>query len=131
MMLNLLKDLLLIGCAGALGTITRYLMTLFTHKMMGEYWPWGMLAVNITGAFLAGAVWMALELRTEWRYIGSTLILIGFLGAFTTFSSVMLESGKMFRAGEMWQAFGHILVQNVTGLGAALLGIWLISKLFR
>ncbi len=127
-----LIDLTLLAGSGALGTLARFgVIQLVRKLLLPGNWPWGVLAANALGAFLAGFLWMVLETKTEWRYHGGLLILTGFLGAFTTFSSIMLESGKMVRDGDWHSAVWHIVIQNLIGLGAALLGIWLGKGIYH
>jgi len=117
--------LLWLALAGATGTLARYGLAGLVHRISGASFPWGTLAVNIMGCFLAGLLWALFEHR--WPVAGETrvLILVGFMGAFTTFSAFILETGELFRAAEWLQAAGNILLQNGLGFTALLIGIGL------
>lgn len=111
----MLQKLLLMAVAGAIGTLTRYGLAGFVQRIDGATFPWGTAVVNIVGCFVAG---MLLELfEHRWPVSGEarTIILIGFMGAFTTFSAFILESGKFLRSAQWLYAAGNVTIQ--TGLG--------------
>lgn len=111
-----------LAVAGAIGTIARYGLSGLVQKYCGASFPWGTLAVNALGCFLFGLIWTLAEERLiiggETRFI----ILTGFMGAFTTFSTFAFETGEFLRDSEWVWAFGNILMQNVLGLVALFLG---------
>ncbi len=121
----MLHKLLWLALAGALGTLARYGLAGLVHRVDGISFPWGTLVVNITGCFLAGLIWTLFENR--WPVTADTriVILIGFLGAFTTFSAFMLETGELARSGEWLYALANIGLQNVLGFAALFAGITL------
>jgi len=123
--------LLLIAAAGAGGTVARYLMQEamqnWLTRLTGLRLPWGTLPVNALGCFLFGLVWALADtsrfdkavLPPELRLV----ILVGFLGAFTTFSTFGFETGELLRANRLGAAAGNVLLQNGVGILLALLGI--------
>jgi CrcB protein len=115
--------LVLLACAGAMGTLFRYGTAGFVQRIYGTSFPWGTMVVNVTGCFLAGFLWALFENR--WPVAGETrtIILVGFMGAYTTFSAFILESGELMRAAEWLQAFANLSVQNILGLVALFAGI--------
>ena len=115
--------LLLLALAGALGTLARYGAAGIVQRIHGTSFPWGTLAVNLTGCFLAGLIWTLSESR--WPLSGETrtVILVGFMGAFTTFSAFILESGELLRSAEWMQALANLTMQNVLGFAALFVGI--------
>lgn len=118
----MLLKICLIGLAGALGSLARYGLTGLVHRFDGASFPWGTVAVNLTGCFLAGLAWTLFENR--WPVSGEfrTVVLVGFMGAFTTFSSLILESSELFRAAEWGYAAGNLVLQNGAGFLALLAG---------
>lgn len=118
-----MTKLLLIALAGGVGTLARYGMGSLVHRIFGTAFPWGTISVNLLGSFLFGLVW---TLATE-RLVISTeariIILTGFMGAFTTFSTFMFETGELVRGGQWLLAGGNLLLQNVIGLAAVFGGI--------
>jgi len=111
-----------LAAAGALGTLARYGLAGWVHRINGTSFPWGTVAVNLTGCFLAGLLWALFENR--WPVSGETrtLLLIGFVGAFTTFSTFVLETGEMFRSAEWMYAAANVAAQNGVGIVALFAG---------
>jgi CrcB protein len=103
---------LLIGIAGLAGTLLRYWISAFVARQSGETFPWGTLVVNILGCLLAGAVFHLTEQNPTFR----TVILIGLLGGFTTFSSFGLQTFNLLRDGSFGLATLNLVVSNVLGL---------------
>ncbi len=119
----MLRKLLLIALAGALGTLARYGLAGLTQRLTSAYLPWGTFAVNVLGCFVAGLLWALFENR--WVATGETrtIILVGFLGAFTTFSALILETGEMARASEWGYAALNIALHVGLGFVALYLGV--------
>jgi len=91
---------------------------------MGTQFPWGTLTVNLIGCFLIGLIF-ALADRVRLLTPDMRLLLItGFLGALTTFSSFSLETINAGRAGLMLQPLANILVNNLGGLAPTFVGLW-------
>lgn len=111
-----------LALAGAAGTLARYGLAGWVHRLDGASFPWGTVAVNLTGCFLAGLLWMLFESR--WPVSGENriVVLVGFMGAFTTFSAMILETGQLLRASEWMQAAANLALQNGLGLIALLAG---------
>ena len=115
--------LLYMSLAGALGTLARYGLSGVVQRWTTPSFPWGTTAVNLLGCFIFGFVW---ELTSERFSISGELricILIGFLGAFTKFSSFIFESGKLLADGELLIGIGYMLIQNVFGLALFFTGL--------
>lgn len=116
--------------AGASGTLARYGLSGLVHRFDGVSFPVGTLAVNITGCLIAGFAWVSVE--QHWVVSAETraIIFIGFLGAFTTFSSYILETTNFIVSSEWLYAAGNILLQNVLGFAAFFIGLalgrWLL-----
>ena len=114
------KIMLLAICAGGFGTLLRYLAV---RTLPAGMFPWGTLAVNGIGSFLAGASFVLLRERFPSLEPYAPVVLIGFLGALTTFSTFALESANLFLAGAYGRAVLNLLIQNSVGLGAVFCGI--------
>jgi len=105
-----------IGIAGAAGALARYAVDGLVLKRTGGGFPWGTLVVNVTGSFLLGVFFVLLAERvTIAPWIRSSL-LIGFIGAYTTFSTLSLETFRLFEDG------AHLLAL-ANGLGSLLAGL--------
>jgi CrcB protein len=117
-----IQKILLLALTGALGTLARYGLAGLIQKMDGVSFPWGTAVVNIIGCLMAGLLWALFENR--WPISGEmrTVLLIGFMGAFTTFSAFILESGEMLRSAEWLYATGNIVMQTGLGFVALFIG---------
>jgi CrcB protein len=105
-----------IAVAGALGAMARYGLEGVVSRRVGGAFPWGTFVVNVTGAFVAGLLFTILTQRfvvSPW--LRSTL-LVGFLGAYTTFSTLTLETFRLFEDGAY--ALGAL-----NGLGSLVAGL--------
>ena len=109
-------QILAIGIAGLVGTLMRYWLSGVVDRVAGETFPAGTLVVNLAGCFLIGFLFHAL---TE-RYLIDpglrSVILIGLLGGFTTFSSFGVQTFTMLRDGELWLASLNIVASNAGGI---------------
>lgn len=83
----------------------------------------GTFAVNISGTFLFGLVWALAEERLAFGGEARAVVFIGFFGAFTTFSTLMFESGALMRDSQWVLALGNLAIQNVTGIIFLFLGL--------
>lgn len=117
-----MTKILLIALAGAAGTIGRYWLSGLAYDLLGRDFPWGTWVVNILGCFLFGLVWILAEERGFLSAQGRILILTGFMGAFTTFSTFIFESGGLLNDGQWLRLILNICGQNVVGFGALYLG---------
>lgn len=119
----MVHKLVLLVVAGGMGTLARYGTAGFVQKIYGTSFPWGTLAVNLAGCFLAGLLWVLFENR--WPVSGETrtIVLVGFMGAFTTFSAFILETGELMRSAEWIRAFANLAAQNVFGFLALFVGM--------
>ena len=114
--MSLLTKLILLALAGAAGTIARYGLAGLTQRLLGSAFPWGTAVVNLLGCLLVGVFWALVESRWQLSGTARAMLFIGFMGAFTTFSSFVLESAELFRTGQMAWGLLNIAGQNVLGL---------------
>ncbi|CAG1064595.1 Putative fluoride ion transporter CrcB [uncultured bacterium] len=117
--------LILLAAAGAAGTLARYFLGGLVQRLYGGSFPWGTFAVNMTGTFLFGLVWSLAEDRLVISGQARAVILVGFMGAFTTFSSLMFETGELMRDSQWALAFGNLALQNIVGILFLFLGFML------
>ena len=112
-----------LGVAGGLGTLARYGLAGWAQRAGGGGFPWGTLSVNILGCFLAGLLWMLFENRINIGGEVRVIVLVGFMGGFTTFSSFMLETSLLLRDAEWFRAIGNIMLHNIVGMISLFLGL--------
>jgi CrcB protein len=111
--------ILAVGVVGGLGSIARFTLDGSVSGRLGRGFPYGTLAVNLTGAFLLGAVTGA-ALGTNAARIAGT----GFVGAYTTFSTWMLETHRLGKDGRLRFGVLNVAVSVALGLAAA----WLARR---
>ena len=114
--------ILLIALAGAAGTLARYWISGFVNRSTVAF-PWGTITVNLLGCFLFGLVWVMAEERSLLSPVARTVILIGFMGGLTTFSSLAGDTMGLLRDAQYLRAFANVALQNTAGLALLWLGI--------
>lgn len=125
-----MKIILLIGIAGFIGTLVRYGCVRLVNQFQPVF-PWGTAAVNIAGAFIAGFFFIFCRMKFQSYEEYFPILFIGFLGAFTTFSTFALESARFLVDSQYGKFIANVLLQNISGIFAALLGIYLAKTIFR
>lgn len=108
-----MKYLLFIALGGASGAVARYLLAGWAHRLWEGQLPVGTLLVNVLGSFCIGIVYVLLVekqfIHQDWRGV----LIVGFLGAFTTFSTFSLETITLLEAGHVAHALGYMLASTL------------------
>ena len=112
----MIQKLLLLALAGGVGTLGRYALAGAVQRLTGVGFPWGTAAVNAIGCFLFGLVWAVAAERLAKSSQARTIVLVGFMGAFTTFSTFISETGRLAADGQYFMAAGNMLLQNAVGI---------------
>lgn len=112
-----------IALGGALGALSRYWLTSVAERFNQTQFPFGTFAVNVLGSLLVGALFVILTEKIQLAEQLRPVLLIGFLGAFTTFSAFSLESVLLMQHGQFITALSYIVLSVVTCLTACWLGI--------
>lgn len=102
---------LLIGFAGALGTLFRYFLGIYLTSLFPTF------LINLIGAFLIGVIWGSAPSLTTQK-----IIIIGFLGGFTTFSSLCFETFSLLKQGQFLWAITYPLISVIFGVSLTALG---------
>lgn len=121
--------LLLLAFAGALGTLARYGTGLLVERHATGFFPWPTFTVNMIGCFLFGAFYAFAEERTGWTGDTRLIVLTGFMGAFTTYSTFAFHTASFMRESQWLLVASNLLVQNVLGVALVLAGV-AVGKLF-
>ena len=124
-----MKDFLAISVAAILGANLRYLISRLAAKEFGPVFPYGTLIINIVGSFIVGlfVIWTTERVLIDPRW--RLLVVVGFCGSFTTFSSYAFESMALLEHGQWGLMLANIFANNVLCLAGALAGMALARAL--
>jgi CrcB protein len=117
-----MRTSLVIGVAGALGAVSRHQLESIVNRHWGDVFPWGTFAVNVSGSFVLGVLVGVFAYRLGvplWLQAGAT---VGFLGAYTTFSTFAQESRDLLVGGHVSLAVVNATASVVAGLLAVGVG---------
>jgi fluoride exporter len=115
------EKLLMLALAGGAGALSRYGLAGLVQRLAGGAFPLGTFVVNALGCFFFGMIWGALETRLGPQF--RVVVLTGFMGSFTTFSTYAFESVTLAQHGQWLLALANVLGQNVLGLSMLVLGL--------
>jgi CrcB protein len=118
-----------IGLTGALGALARYQMGAMVQQATGSSFPWGTLAINVLGCFLFGIVWALATDRSLISPDMRTILLSGFMGAFTTFSTFAFETQTLIADGQYLLAAGNVAAHVFIGIVVVFAGMALVRAL--
>lgn len=113
----------MVGLGGFIGSIARFWLGGYISNRMGARFPYGTFVINITGSFVIGLVVTLLAERAHWSANWRYLIPIGFVGAYTTFSTFEFETFQSFRDGELLIALLNVILSVTAGFIAVWLGV--------
>jgi fluoride exporter len=125
-----MKNAIAIALGGSFGALARYYLSKMITDYSGAGFPWGTLLVNLIGSLFIGffyGLFDKLIVPGELR----SFINIGFIGAFTTFSTFALESINLFRAGEIKLGLVNMGISNGLGIICVLLGLYLARMMMQ
>jgi len=112
-----------VGAAGFLGAVARYQLDGLISRHVDGPFPWGTFAVNLSGCFVLGLLSTLLVGRLVADSALRTALTVGFLGAYTTFSTFTLQSVSLVRDGSLGLALAYVTASVVLGLLAAWAGM--------
>ncbi|MBT4161174.1 MAG: fluoride efflux transporter CrcB [Gammaproteobacteria bacterium] len=121
--------LVAIAIGGALGSVARYGMTIYCESLLGKDFPYGIFFANIIGSFAIGVCFVLLLERAMLSDLWRSLLMMGFLGGFTTFSTFSLQSIGMIQAGRLLEAGFYILGSVILSIVGAWAGILLARQM--
>jgi len=114
-----------VALGGAVGAVARYLVATFVQETFAVAFPLGTLTVNVLGSFVIGiAFYYSVSFWVHSPHL-KALVIVGFLGAFTTFSSFSLDTVNLLMEGLYKKALVYILVTNLLCFLATISGLWL------
>lgn len=125
-------NLLILGLGGFFGAISRYMLSEYVQNLFKQTaFPYGTLAVNILGCFVLGVLTHAAGAKGLLDAQTRLFLMVGFVGAFTTFSTFSLESANLFQSGQNAAGMLNILTSNLLGLVFVFIGQSVASQLWK
>jgi len=125
----MIKNLLLVGLGGGIGSIARYLCQKWFSENYPHPFPWGTFLVNLCGCFLIGVFYEAAEKTSVLSPQARLLLITGFCGGFTTFSTFAFENMNLLRIGDNFYFALYAVGSVVLGIAAVYVGSVLIKLL--
>ena len=116
-------SLLAIAIGGGCGSVARFIVAREMGRWLGNFLPYGTLVVNVLGSLALGWLAAVFLYRPEINNALRLGVTVGFLGAFTTFSTFSYESVQLFLRGDMWLALLNVAVNAAACLGMCYLGM--------
>ena len=123
------QQLALVMAGGALGAALRFWLGGLLLRHLGNGFPWGTLTANLLGAFAAGFLVVWLESRGPAALYWRAFLIVGVLGALTTFSALMVECLLFVRSERSGMMLGYLAISLVAGLGLVWLGSRVATQL--
>ena len=124
-----MNQMLAIAAGGAIGALLRYWTSIAVHSRLGSGFPYGTLAVNVLGSLLMGFLYIWLIERIAAGAAMRAFLLVGVLGAFTTFSTFSMETLSLVEGGQLGKAMLNIIASVTVCMTAAALGIFAARQL--
>ena len=112
---------LMVGLGGLLGSIARFWLGGYISERMGTRFPYGTFVINISGSFVIGLILTILTENAHWSPNWRYLIPVGFVGAYTTFSTFEYETLRSLQDGQWLMAALNVVLSVAIGF----LGVWL------
>jgi CrcB protein len=112
-----------IAVGGAAGAVSRYLLQGWVDTLAGGRFPWGTFVINISGSFALGVLFALAIDRALLSPEVRIPLMVGFISAYTTFSTLMLESWRLVEAGDLVLALGNLVGSVVVGMVAVVAGL--------
>jgi len=117
------NQFLAIASGGAVGALLRYWTSLAVHGRLGAAFPYGTLTVNVIGSLLMGFLYIWLIERMSAGPALRAFLMIGVLGAFTTFSTFSIETLNLLESGQVSRALANVLLSVIACISAAGIGV--------
>jgi CrcB protein len=124
-----MSQVIAIAAGGAIGALLRYWVSTGAHAVLGRGFPYGTLTVNVLGSLLIGFLYIWLLERLVTGPALRAFLLIGVLGAFTTFSTFSMETLNLMESGQLGRAVVNVIISVTVCIAAAGLGVFAARQL--
>ncbi len=118
-----MTNILYIASGGAVGALLRYFISTGMHKTLGHGFPYGTISVNVLGSILIGFIYVLTQTKIQLSLEMKAGIMIGILGAFTTFSTFSLETMTLLESGQPIKAGLNIMLSIILCIGGCWAGL--------
>jgi len=125
----IMMEVLLVAVGGAIGSVLRYYVGVWSVRLAGAGFPWGTLTVNLVGSFLIGIVVELIVRKFDGSPALRLFLMTGIIGGFTTFSTFALDTVVLMEKGQLGTAIVYVLVSVIVSLCAVFAGLSLIRSL--
>lgn len=122
----MIRTMAAVAAGGAIGAVARYLVFVLATRVLGAGFPWGTLIVNVAGSFVLACLIETMALRWSIGQEMRAFLVIGVLGAFTTFSTFSMDVAVLYHRGALAAAAGYVLASVVLSIAAFFLGLALV-----
>ena len=124
-----MNQILAIAAGGSIGAVMRFFVSTGIYSWLGKGFPYGTLAVNVVGSLLMGLLYELFLQRLSVSPEVRALLLVGFLGAFTTFSTFSIETINLIEQGDVLKAITNVLASVILCVLAAWIGLQIARQL--
>jgi len=124
-----MRILIAVAAGGAIGAAARYLFAGWVQRAIGADYPWGVMAVNVAGCLVMGALTEAMALKWSVSPEVRAFLAVGILGGFTTFSSFALDTATLASRGTLMLPFGYVLGSVLLSIGGFYAGLHLVRHI--
>lgn len=124
-----MRDILVVGAGGALGAIGRYLVFISVAKLLGSNFPYATIIVNVSGSFVMGILVELIVLKSAVLEHTRLFLLVGCLGAFTTFSTFSLDVAALYERKAFALTTVYIASSVLLSIGAFFMGLLLVRRI--
>lgn len=123
-----MKALLAVAAGGAVGAVARYLVFIVAARLLGTEFPFGTLIVNVVGSFFIGVIVESIAL--VWTISAETrlFLVVGILGAFTTFSTFSLDFAFLYERGQWLLCTVYVIASVVLSIGALFAALYVVRR---
>ncbi len=121
---------LAVALGGALGALARFSISTYWLPVIPGKFPWSTILVNIVGSFLIGILYVVIVQKGLWSHQWRILLMTGFLGAFTTFSTFSIETVDLIQRSQITLALSYAALSLMGCVAASALGMLLSNRIF-
>ena len=127
--MQLVREAVVVALGGGCGAVARYFVTQLSHHLLGRAFPWGTLTVNVLGSLVLGVAYVVVMERLGGAGLWRGAIIVGFLGAFTTFSTFSLDTVLLLEQGHGLRAMVNVVANVVACVVLAWVGVAVARQL--